>query len=60
MVNSALGEQFQSIAQMIITILEEYAGQWGSTMSAAVGIFDQEMIARARLDRSIISLRKGG
>lgn len=59
MINLARGEQFSSAAQMIITILEEYAGQWGSTMSAAVGIFDQEMIARARLDRSIISLRNG-
>jgi len=60
MVNSARGEQFPSVAQTMITILEEYAGQWGSMMSAAVGIFDQELIARARLDRSTISLRKGG
>jgi len=60
MVNSALGEQFPSIARMIIAILEEYVGQWGLMMSAAIGIFDQEIIARARLDRSIISLRKGG
>ena len=59
MVNSALGEQFPSIARMI-RILEEYTGQWGSMMSAAIEIFDQEIIARARLDRSIISLRKGG
>ena len=59
MVNWALGEKFPSIARIIIAILEEYVGQWGLMMSAAIGIFDQEIIARARLDRSTISPRKG-